>query len=62
MGKLIKTVFVLAIVVIGIVLAVQYAEDSGDPDAGTQKQQKTDLEDGMQPQEKYGFAPIGIGD
>ncbi len=58
MGRLIKIVVFLAVIVIGIVLAVQYTSDSGQPDAETQQQQ-ADKEGGIQPQEKYGFAPIG---
>ncbi len=58
MGKLIKLVVFLAVIVIGIVLAVQYTSDSAKPDAET-PQQQTDKEGGIQPQEKYGFAPIG---
>ena len=59
MGRLIKIVVFLAVIVIGIVLAVQYTQDSAKPDAETQQQQQADKEGGIQPQEKYGFAPIG---
>lgn len=57
MGKLIKIVILLAVVAGGIALAVHYADKKSDKSAGDQP--RTERGTKMQPQEKYGFAPIG---
>lgn len=60
MGKLIKIVIVLAVVAGGIALAVQYAGGkSNKPDGDNARVEKGTK---IQPQEKYGFAPMGDDD
>ncbi len=70
MAKLIKVLVLLAVLVGGVIVYVQYAKKSagkngaapaiaaqgqgGKPAAGEKKK-----EGGMQVQEKYGFAPVG---
>ena len=68
MAKLIKVLVLLAVLVGGVIIYIQYAKKSakdttpaiaaqgqpGKPAAGEKKK-----EGGMQVQEKYGFAPVG---
>lgn len=67
MGKLIKAVVVLVILGAGIALAVKYTSnaknDSGTPTVSPEKPQQDQpkKKEGMQVQEKYGFAPVGDG-
>lgn len=56
MGKLIKIVILLAVVAGGIALAVHYAGKSQQNDID---QARADRGTRIQPQEKYGFAPVG---
>lgn len=57
MGKLIKAIVILAVLVGAIAIAVHYAS-RGSGDTGTTQQQQAG-EPKMQVQEKYGFAPVG---
>jgi hypothetical protein len=67
MMKLIKAVVVLAVLGVGIGLVVHYAGGSKVKSSGAVEQKiktvQTDKKpkEGMQPQEKYGFAPVGDG-
>ncbi|MCH7720763.1 MAG: hypothetical protein IH988_07205 [Planctomycetes bacterium] len=60
MGKLIKVVLLMAVIGGGVVLLYNYVEVEE-----TAQKIKTDAEnrpdDAIQPQEKYGFAPMGTG-
>ncbi len=56
MGKLIKILVVLGLLVAGVVVAMRYTGDSGESDTQTKQ---TESQPPMQPQEKYGFAPMG---
>jgi len=56
MAKLIKIVVLLALIAGGIALAVHYASREK---TDNRSQQPSAKKDGMQPQEKYGFAPLG---
>jgi hypothetical protein len=69
MAKLVKAIVVLAVLVAGIAVVVHYAgasksksgvtaSDSKPKPAQTDKKPK----EGIQPQEKYGFAPVGGGE
>jgi hypothetical protein len=56
MGKLVKTLVILGLLVAGVVVAMRYTGDSGDSDPKTKQ---TESQPPMQPQERYGFAPMG---
>jgi hypothetical protein len=60
MGKLIKGIVVLAILAAGVLLIVQYSGNSKSKPTNTAQADKK-AKDGMQPQEKYGFAPVDPG-
>lgn len=61
MAKLIKTLVLLGILVAAVALYVHFSSSSkSKSDAATPDKQKTAKTDGpIQPQEKYGFAPVG---
>ncbi len=68
MGKLVRVVVLLGILVVGVVLYMKYAKSGSDAQqptggAAIQTAQKKEpakgKESGMQVQEKYGFAPVG---
>jgi hypothetical protein len=67
MMKLIKAVVVLAVLGVGIGLVVHYAGGSKAKSSATADQKAKTVQteqkpkEGMQPQEKYGFAPVGDG-
>jgi|GEM_PF-3355093 flagellar basal body-associated protein FliL len=68
MAKLIKVIVVLAVLAAGIALVVHYSSRSESrPTAATptksapDQSQKDKPKEGIQPQEKYGFAPVGEG-
>jgi flagellar basal body-associated protein FliL len=57
MGKLIKILVLLGLIVAGVVIAMQYTGESGTSE--TEAQQNQQAQPPIQPQEKYGFAPMG---
>jgi len=68
MAKLVKAIVVLAILVAGLAVVVHYAGGSKSKSGvtasdGQPKPAQTDKKpkEGIQPQEKYGFAPVGDG-
>lgn len=60
MGKLVKTLVVLALLAVAIFLVVNYTS-GGDESDSKQQVKQTDKKPAMQPQEKYGFAPVEDG-
>ncbi|UCG15842.1 MAG: hypothetical protein JSV19_11160 [Phycisphaerales bacterium] len=56
MGRIIKTLIVAGIIVGGVVLAIRLTSGTRDDTDRPETPQKTEV---PQPQEKYGFAPIG---
>jgi hypothetical protein len=60
MGKLVKVILVLAVLVAGVLLILQYSGNSKSNSANTAQAEKKP-KDGMQVQEKYGFAPVDPG-
>ena len=60
MEKLIKVVLLLAVIGVGLVLLYNYSgvEESA---AEIKTNAENAPEGGLQPQEKYGFAPMGTG-
>jgi len=70
MAKLVKALVVLAVLVGGIAVAVHYSHASKSKSAAVvsdnkpdtaQTEKKKPKKEGMQVQEKYGFAPVGEG-
>jgi flagellar basal body-associated protein FliL len=59
MGKLIKILVVLGLIVAGVVVAMQYAGQSEEADTQAKQNPQTGQQPPIQPQEKYGFAPMG---
>jgi len=60
MDKLVKIVLLLAAVGVGVVLLYNYSEVEETAQELEQKAEQAP-EGGIQPQEKYGFAPMGTG-
>jgi len=58
MAKLVKTVLLLAVLVVIVVVAVKYFGGRGESTSVDQKPAAKNAA-GVQPQEKYGFAPVG---
>ena len=56
MGKIVKTLIVVGLIVGGVVLAIQLGSGTRDDTERPKDPQKTEV---PQVQEKYGFAPIG---
>lgn len=56
MGKIVKTLIVVGIIVGGVVLAIRLGSGTRDDTDRPENSQKTEV---PQVQEKYGFAPIG---
>jgi hypothetical protein len=69
MAKLVRALVVLAVLVGGIAVAVHYSNRSkaksaavvSDNKPDTAQAEKKKPKEGMQVQEKYGFAPVGDG-
>ncbi len=64
MGKLIKVVVLLGILVAAVAVYVHYAKSGEDNKTATnmpvqKKEPAKDGKGGIQVQEKYGFAPVG---
>ena len=64
MGKMLKVVVLLAVLVIGVLLFLQYSnkKKSDTPTAAQrapQAEQPKAKKEGIEVQEKYGFAPAG---
>lgn len=60
MGKLIKVVLLMAVIGGGVVLLYNYVEvEETAQEIKTKAENAPD--DAIQPQEKYGFAPMGTG-
>lgn len=58
MGKLIKVIVVLALVVGAVLLVVYYSSGTGGEDETARQDSERAEKEGVQVQEKYGFAPI----